>query len=436
MDGLSEHQARAGALRGERNAALAALQAKVAAAAQAQAAVDKAKTSPARDQGEALRAAIAAQKRADAALAKSRESLLGIEGSLGEWLGAAISDPRRRIDGLDDRIPILLFPVRIETRFFGNADKPELRVRIFPDDIAITTHETALSSGEAAAGRLFWTERASAMQIADPAAREQAIEGAWTRLVQDNGEARGSFILLRLRPENWDDAAPPLPGDLVFPDIGPEQPATVAGAVPRSRIMPDRFVVRLVHGDTVVEALGNPIPDDLLVGPDPKQLETVLTRDPATGRLQPDARLAWLFDFEAAVNVGLGVRIAIEPVRLRTGFDRVIVLGLKLSADPAAGAALVEGLIESHRYTGGFDLLPQGTPTNNTERVPAGFSSDPRPTPTVYERVVQGKVAVIAADASAAYRCRVSQHGARHRFRLGERAARTRSRPISAKPSP
>ena len=341
------------------------------------------------------------QQSAGAALASSRQELLGVEVSLGEWLGAAISDPRRRIDGLDDRTPILLFPVRIETRFFGGTDSPELRVRIFPDDIAITTHETALTAGETAAARLFWSARAAAMQIVDLAAREKAIEGAWTSLVQDHGEARGSFLLLRMRPDNWHDAAPPLPANLVFPDPGPEQPATVAGAVPRSRIMPDRFVVRLAGGGTVIEALGNPIPDDLLVGPDPKQLETVLVRDPATGRLQPDSRLAWLFDFDAAVEVGLGVRIAIPPARLRTGFDHVMVLGLKLSVDPAAGATLAHGLIEAHRYTGGFDLLSQGTPTNNTERVPAGFSSDPRPTPSLYARIVQGKRATPATEATA-----------------------------------
>jgi hypothetical protein len=168
------------------------------------------------------------------------------------------------------------------------------------------------------------------MQLADTASRETGIEGAWTRLVQDHGEPRGSFILIRLRPTNWDDTATPLPSNLVFPDIGPEQPDTVTGAVPRSRVMPERFVVRLVIGEQSREALGNPIPDNLIVGPDPKQLETVLVRDPASGRLQPDARLAWLFDFDAAVTAGLAVRIPLEPAWLRTGIDRVIVLGLKL----------------------------------------------------------------------------------------------------------
>ena len=120
MDGLSEFQARAAGLRKDREGALGDLQAKLAAAAAAQAALEKARTSPERDQGEALRAATRAQEEAAAALGKSRDGLLGVEGRLSEWIGAeAISDPRRRIEGLDDRMPILLLPVRIETRFFG-----------------------------------------------------------------------------------------------------------------------------------------------------------------------------------------------------------------------------------------------------------------------------------------------------------------------------
>lgn len=400
MDGLSEYQAGAARLRRDRDAAVARLHASVIAASSARDAVEQARTAPQRDdQGAKLREALAAQQSAEAVLAQYRNAMLSIEGRLGEWIGGELSDPRRRIEGLSDHIPILLFPVRIETRFFGAPEKPELRVRIFPDDIAVSTHETALSAGEASAGRTFWVNRAVAMHLADAEARDRLIEGAWTRLVQDHGEQRGSFILIRLKPLNWDDATPPLAADLVFPDIGPELPATNAGTVPRSRVMPDRFVIRTMLGDTIAhEVMGEPVPDDLLIGPDPKQLETVLLRDSTTGRLLPDARIAWLFDFEAAEKVGLAVRIPLEPSWLRTGFSRIVALGLKLSADAAASASLVEGLVEGFHYTCGFDILPQGTPTNNTERVPAGFSSDPRPTPTVYERIVLGKTATIAAQ--------------------------------------
>ena len=39
-------------------------------------------------------------------------------------------------------------PVRIETRFMTNLDPAELWIRIYPDDIAIHTHEHELTDEE------------------------------------------------------------------------------------------------------------------------------------------------------------------------------------------------------------------------------------------------------------------------------------------------
>src|SRR5688500_3267898 len=46
-------------------------------------------------------------------------------------------DPDRAIGALDSRIPILMFPVRLETRFVGPPSRRELLVRIYPDDCTI-----------------------------------------------------------------------------------------------------------------------------------------------------------------------------------------------------------------------------------------------------------------------------------------------------------
>src|SRR5712691_5219282 len=49
--------------------------------------------------------------------------------------------------------PMLLLPVRIETRFMDTQEQPQLWVRIYPDHFAIDTHEPGLSPDEQAAGQ-------------------------------------------------------------------------------------------------------------------------------------------------------------------------------------------------------------------------------------------------------------------------------------------
>ena len=85
-------------------------------------------------------------------------------------LGAAIAglyarDPHPRVPlaRLDDRIPFLLFPVRIETIFAPQTPPrgvagTELRVRIYPDHFVVHTHEATLTDREVDAGQLYWVE--------------------------------------------------------------------------------------------------------------------------------------------------------------------------------------------------------------------------------------------------------------------------------------
>ena len=74
-------------------------------------------------------------------------------------------------------------------------------------------------------------------------------------------------------------------------------------------------------------------------------------------------------DFNVAVSQGLGFRVPLSEQEANTGFARIVVLGVRLSATAAASAAMVEELISSHQFSPkGFSLVPQGTPTNNTEK--------------------------------------------------------------------
>lgn len=291
--------------------------------------------------------------------------------------------PRDLVEQLDDRLPFLLLPVRVETRFMSVDEAKELWVRIFPDDMAVHTHEEELTAEEIQAGRAYWREVWAAGQEEDPAEGERLRRGAWRALAGEYGGPRAAWVAARTEPESTDVASP---DELSFPEFDPAEvkPESWSRA-PRSNVMPDRFVVMTFAGDDLVhEVVGAPIPDPLILGPDPQALEPDLEQ--REGELAVGEDLSWVYDFEEAVRLGMAVRIPLAEPHASVGFDRVLVLGLRLSADAEEGVALLEGLLNGHHYSpDGISLLRQGTATNNTGREGSGFSSADRGAASSYE---------------------------------------------------
>ncbi len=55
--------------------------------------------------------------------------------------------------------PLVLFPVRLETRFSPRGDGgADLRVRVYPDPLHVDTHEPELTDQEIVWGRNFWEQ--------------------------------------------------------------------------------------------------------------------------------------------------------------------------------------------------------------------------------------------------------------------------------------
>ncbi len=182
---------------------------------------------------------------------------------------------------------------------------------------------------------------------------------------------------------------------LVFPPAGDVEARIQAWSSPaRVTTLPERFVLLgFEEGNPipVVQQLGRPIPDTLEVGASPgEDLDDVLQEvyGPEFADLDQDEKAEryveylagqsetrWLFDFDAAVDAGMGFRVDISQAIHDAGLHRLFVLGVRLSADATAGQAALERLITAHHFGDtGFAILPQGTPTNNTEEGRSGWS--------------------------------------------------------------
>ncbi len=365
------------------------------------------------------------------------------------------TNPIDNIGLLDDRYPIVLFPVRLETRFKdltsdGSAGT-QLWLRIYPDDILVDTFESVLAEVEISNARVYWTN------VWKAGGDDGEKRAAWQSLVKSHGAGRAFWIIQQVAPTNLDDepvkgagehllvvvTETPLPGsekapaedywrrvfegsgdeaalnaalqDLVSA-VGPARAETIRSeyapqniAAPianpesvtsvrveflelpaldtipsqeqpwmhpaRAWLLPDRFVVLGFNGEEqTLLHIGSPVPSELMIGPNPASPDDDQLRLEDDELVLPEG-MRWINDFDEAVAKGMGFRIDLDPIQARRGFDRLFVLGIRLSSDQDRGRQNLETLVQNHqRSRKGFSLLPQGAPTNNVEDDGAGYS--------------------------------------------------------------
>src|SRR5215471_15343348 len=93
--------------------------------------------------------------------------------------------------------PVVMFPVRLETRYFLQPDNSaELRVRIYPDKVHIDTYEPELTADEITWGKHFWEQTWRA------GSDEERKKGAWRQLADRFDARRAAWIARALGPIN------------------------------------------------------------------------------------------------------------------------------------------------------------------------------------------------------------------------------------------
>ena len=267
--------------------------------------------------------------------------------------------------------PLVLFPVRLETRFFQQPDGSfELRVRVYPDQVQLDSHEPELTAEERAWGRHGWEQQWRAGND------EQAQARAWRQLADRFDPTRAAWIARALKPLNpRDRPAAPVPADLPLPKpIQFPTPASRSESwsrAPLVRALPDRWTaIGYARGALVASVTGRKILDPLPAGPDPSAAVTATDE-----QLAIDPGMEWMVDFDAAEAIGMGLRIQLTREIAQAGLDVLLVLGVKATLGAVESAKRVEELLDAHHYTDGLAFLPQGTPSNNTPDAPSGFSS-------------------------------------------------------------
>lgn len=378
---------------------------------------------------------------------RGRAGLSSLADRLGTLVGEFVlpQTPQQVVAALDDALPCVLFPLRVETRFMPGASGRELWVRVYPDDIAVHTHEKELTRDEADAAVEYWTARAVGASTPDPEERKRIEEGAWRSFTHAYGGTRASWVASEIRrhaaarPENTDLSFllvraqilailknPQMPSAEKRPailqvlagthpfvaairsevssllqqdgDLTDETRQAIvrhvgAGALtylgfdletlkpeswsraPRTEILPDRFVlIGITDGVRREFPFPNTVPSPLILGPNPQKLESELAQ--REGDLAVGDEFAWIWDFEAAIHVGMAMRVSLPEPFASAGFDRLMVIGMHVSAEPPDHKRMLEELIDNHHYSPeGIGFLPQGTPTNHTAEVRAGFST-------------------------------------------------------------
>lgn len=253
------------------------------------------------------------------------------------------------VGAMNAGIPVLLFPVKLETRFHReNTGQHQLWIRVYPDvcqneiDRNYLTEEEVLSI-------LDYLEAGTDLIATRHGNNRNAFIKSWMA-------RQGANLAKQLR--SYADAEDAAQKDDIKKKLRTDIVSTPPVAA--ANTLPQKFVFRLTNqsGKVVHTVVGNAVPDKLPMAPDEKNNQS-----------------AWLHDFDTAVRLGMGAKINITSAEFQNGFSKLVVWGVRHSKKPMEEKTVLENLFDNHFYSSkGLAILRQGTPTNNADDANAGYS--------------------------------------------------------------
>jgi|JI102314A2RNA_FD_contig_91_163633_length_8267_multi_3_in_0_out_0_2 hypothetical protein len=259
------------------------------------------------------------------------------------------NDARTAWESLPRDQPLVLLPVRLETRYEPIAtDAWFLKVRIYPDALHADIAPAELTTREREAGSAFWRSSAET-QRAPSAERKGRADAAWAQLVRACASPWRAIAVARATAQ--------------------ETPARTARSEDaRAALLPDRFLAIGLDakGETLFRVGGLPIPAELPLHPRWSLLDGgTAPVDPGSGLAAGDP-VRWMTDFDEAVKVGMGLRIELRSKQVKPA--TLLVFGVRSAAD---GAERFRSLLDAHLLTDGLGVVHPGTPTNLIDAEPA-----------------------------------------------------------------
>ncbi|MEM7176692.1 MAG: hypothetical protein AAF503_03215 [Pseudomonadota bacterium] len=311
------------------------------------------------------------------------------EGHASFNLGGRFADPafaphrtpaeetRQGSDGPDAVEPLALLPLRLEYRLVKKADLPEVKRAANPRCDAPAKSSERQRRAEQAHPREAQAVR-ERMRTAKPSLAGD--EELWIRWYPDENFAETAVpgvsaderveidtLMARLQGRPWWDLTNP-ETSIAWQDfartVGPDRavhlmrgetdPSTARpqGRAGRIACLPRQVVVFALSGTEITRlGAGARIP------PNPSEGAGEVSYTPAVVSAE-----GWLTNFRQAVSLGMGLVITgAEAIETAKTADWIVAIGLT-----GAGTEDLTALVTSRIASGGFGILPQDAPTNNT----------------------------------------------------------------------